>query len=81
MESCRGEGEEGVVSKGEDKDGEGEEEREGDGDENDDDEEALEGTLGSPRDDRPFILPKIWTVNDFLPMMTDKVFNTLRNCY
>ena len=47
------------MSKGEDKDGEGEEEREGDGDENDDDEEALEGTLGSPRDDRPFILPKI----------------------
>ena len=69
------------MSEGEDKDGEGEEEREGDGDENDDDEEALEGTLGSPRDDCAFILPKIWTVNDFLPTMTDKVFNTLRNCY
>ena len=26
---------------------------------------------------RPFILPSIWTVNDFCPMMFDKVFNTL----
>ena len=69
------------MSEGEDEDGEGEEEREGDGDENDDDEEALEGTLESPEDDRPFILPKIWIVNDFLSMMTNKVFNTLRNCY
>ena len=27
---------------------------------------------------RPFILPAIWTINDFYPMMTSKVFNTLR---
>ena len=32
---------------------------------------------------RPFILPAIWTVtvNDFYPMMFDKVFNTIRDCY
>ena len=56
MESCGGEDE--VVSEGEDKDDEGEREKESDGDENDSDQEVLESTLGSPRDDRPFILPK-----------------------
>ena len=55
----------------------GKRERESDGDNNDGDEdnsdgEALASTLGAPRDDRPFILPKIWTVNDFLPMMRPK---------
>ena len=56
MESCGGEDE--VVSEGEDKDDEGEREKESDGDENDSDQEVLESTSGSPRDDRPFILPK-----------------------
>ena len=28
---------------------------------------------------RPFILPSIWTVNNFYPTMTRKVFNTLRD--
>ena len=56
MESCGGEDE--VVSEGEDKDDEGEREKESDGDENDSDQDVLESTLGSPRDDRPFILPK-----------------------
>ncbi|KAK9993564.1 hypothetical protein SO802_023267 [Lithocarpus litseifolius] len=29
----------------------------------------------------PFILPKIWTINDFLPKMSEKVFNNLRDRY
>lgn len=30
---------------------------------------------------KPFILPLIWVVNDFYPMMSLKVFNTLHDCY
>ena len=81
VESCRRKDKEGVVSEGEDEDDEREKGRESDEDENDGDEEALEGISGSPEDDHPFILPKIWTVNDFLPTMSDKVFNTLRDHY
>ena len=90
LESYRGEDEgvmnseedEGVMSNKEDE-GEG---RESDGDNNDgdkenSDEEALDSTLGAPRDDCPFILPKIWTINDFLSMMLEKVFKTLRGHY
>ena len=81
LESYRGEDErvmsseedERVMSNEEDE----EEERESDGDNNDGDEEALDSTPRAPRDDRPFILPRIWTVNDFLPTMSDKVFKTL----
>ena len=76
LESYRG-GDEGVMSNEEDE-GEG---RENNRDNNDGDEEALDSTSGAPRDDRPFILPKIWTVNDFLPTMLDKVFKTLRDRY
>ena len=72
LESYRGE-DEGVVSSEEDE-GEG---RENDGDNNNGDEEALDSTSRAPGDNRPFILPKIWTVNDFLPTMLDKVFKTL----
>ena len=79
MESGGGEDKE--VSEGKDKDKEDEGERESDGDENDDDEEVLQSTSRSPRDDRPFILPKKWMVNDLLPTMSDKVFNTLRDRY
>ena len=64
---------EGVMSNDENE-GEG---RESDGDNNDGDEEALDSTLGALGDDCPFILPKIWTVNDFLPTMLDKVFKSL----
>ena len=28
---------------------------------------------------RPFILPQMWTVNDFLPKMTSKIFKNLRH--
>ena len=79
MESCGGEDK--VVSEGEDEDDEGEREKKSDGYENGSDEEVLESTSGSTRDDRPFILPKKWTVNDFLPTMSNKVFNTLCDCY
>ena len=30
---------------------------------------------------RPFIPPQIWTVNDFYPTMSQKVFNTLHDCH
>ena len=79
MESHGGEDE--VVSEGENEDDDGERGRESDEDENIGEEEVLESTSGSPRDDRPFILPKKWIVNDFLPTMSDKVFKTLRGCY
>ena len=79
MESCGGEDE--LVNEDEDEDDEEERGRESDGDENDGKEEVLESTSGSPGDDCPFILPKKWTVDDFLPTMSDKVFNTLRDRY
>ena len=31
------------------------------------------------RGNRPFILPKIWTVNNFYPTMSQRVFNTLQD--
>ena len=79
MESHGGEDE--VVSEGENEDDDGEGGRESDKDENIGEEEVLESTSGSPGDDRPFILPKKWIVNDFLPTMSNKVFKTLRGCY
>ena len=44
---------------------------------------SMEGSSRSPGDGhtRPFILPAIWTVNDFKPMMTTKSFNNIRNRY
>ena len=54
------------------------------GDEDDTDDRAPEiGSLGNPESGytHPFILSKIWTVNDFLPMMTAKIFKDLRDCY
>ena len=86
LESYRGE-DEGVMSSEEDErvmsnEEDEREERESDGDNNDgvednSDEEALDSTPRAPRDNRPFILPRIWTINDFLPTMLDKVFKTL----
>ena len=51
--------------------------REDDGDEG----EGDEGAFRSPSDGHtcPFILPKIWTVNDFYRTMTSKIFNNLRD--
>ena len=66
-----------VVSEGEKEDDE-KEGRESDGNESDGDDEVIESTLRSPGDDRPFILPEEWTVNDIVPMMSNKVFKTLR---
>ena len=44
---------------------------------------SVEGSSGSPRDGhiRPFILPVIWTINDFMPTMTTKIFSNLRDRY
>ena len=63
---------------------EGGEEREDDWDEGEVDGRAFEeGSSRSPRDGHilPFILPKMWTVNDFKPMMTTNVFKNLRDYY
>ena len=66
--------------------GENEGELEVEDDENDDESNggaSVEGSSGSQRDGhtRPFILPTIWTVNDFKPTMTTEVFNNLRDYY
>ena len=79
-ESCFGEGgEEEEIDEGEDEGYKGED----DEDEGDVDERTLEGGSWSPRDGHthPFILPKIWTVNDFLPTMTANIFKNLRDRY
>ena len=72
-----------MVGEGEDENDEGEKEREDTGDEDNGDEETSDGVSGSPRDGHthPFILPKIWTVNDFMSIMSAKFFNTLQDCY
>ena len=51
-----------------------------DGEESDGDEGSSEGTSEGPGDNRPFILPKDWAVNKFLPRMSGKVFRELRVC-
>ena len=84
VESCNVE--EGEEEEGEDKDRGDErgEEGEDDGDEGKTNERTLEGgSSGSPRDGhtRPFILPKMWTINDFNPTMTANIFKTLRDRY
>ena len=61
-----------------------EREEENEEDEGEDDESAPEG--GNPRSLRdgwtcPFVLPAIWTVNDFKPMMTTNIFKNLPDCY
>ena len=79
MESCVGEGGEEEIDDGED---EGDEKA--DGDKGDVDKRNLEvGSLGSLGDGhtRPFILLKMWTVNDFLPTMTANIFKNLRDRY
>ena len=55
-------------------------EGEGGSDEDEDygNEESYKGTLGVPGDNRPFILSKNWSVNKFLPKMSDRVFKELR---
>uniref|UniRef100_A0A7N2MDM9 Uncharacterized protein n=1 Tax=Quercus lobata TaxID=97700 RepID=A0A7N2MDM9_QUELO len=81
VESYDGEEEE---VEGEDKGDEGGEEGEDDGDEGEVDGRTSEGgSLGSLGDGHtcPFILPKMWTINDFKPMMSAKVFKNLRDCF
>ena len=82
-ESCVGEGEKEMVEDDE-REVEGNEEEENDEDEGDVNERALEvRSSGSPRSGhaRPFILPQMWTVNDFLPKMTVNIFKNLRDRY
>ena len=81
-----GEGKEEEGEKGKDEDdkgGEDEEYRgEDDGVKGEGDMRAFEwGSLGSPGDGHtcPFILPKMWTVNDFKLMMTTNTFKNLQD--
>ena len=82
VESCvREGGEEEEMDEGKDECDEGEEDV---GDEGDADERTLKARSSrSPGDGhaRPFILPKMWTVNDFLPTMTVNIFKNLRDRY
>ena len=52
-----------------------------DGDNSDGDKGPSEGVSEGPGDNRPFILPKDWAVNKFLPRMSNKVFGELCTCY
>ena len=84
VESCVGRGKKEEVVEGDEGEAEGDEEEEDDGDKGDTDERTLEvGSSGSPRSRhaRPFILPKMWTVNDFLSKMTVNIFKNLRDRY
>ena len=57
---------------------------EDDEEEGESDERALKGgSLGSSRDahTHPFILPAIWTINDFKLMMMTNIFKNLRDRY
>ena len=80
VESCDGE----EVEEEEVDEGDEGEKGEDDGDEGEVDERTPEGgSTRSPGDEhtRPFILPKIWTVNDFKPTMTTNIFKNLRDRY
>ena len=82
----KGENEEEYEGEGNEEKGENEEEYEGEGDKGEDEgngRASEEGSLGSSRDGhtRPFILPAIWTVNDFKPTMTINIFRILRDHY
>ena len=67
-----------VVDEGGDEVKGGEGEGGSDGDEDDSNEESYKGTSGVLGDNRPFILPENWSVNKFLPKMSDRVFKELR---
>lgn len=63
----------------EDEEDESEEKGDSDGMEHGEDDGAVRQVDGSGH--RPFILPLIWTVNDFYLTMSMKVFNTLADHY
>ena len=61
---------------------EGGEEGEGDGDKGNADKGTVEvGSSRSLGHTRPFILPSMWTVNDFLLKMRTNIFKNLRDHY
>ena len=69
---------------GEEKDNvDGEEEEEEEGEEEEMDDEGDEERVSQVDSDgpRPFILPLIWTVNDFYPTISPNVFKKLRDCF
>ena len=65
-----------------DEEEEGKEEGEGEEDDEEDDNEGGDTEMVGQVDSdglRPFILPLIWTVNNFYPTMSPNVFNKLRD--
>ena len=85
MESCDvEEGEEEEVDEGVDEGDEGGEKGEDDEDEGEADERTLEGESSRSLENghtHPFILPKMWTINDFKPKMAANIFKNLRDHY
>ena len=79
-------GGEGEEEEGEDDDDEGgkDEEYRGEDDEDEGDKRAPKGeSSGSPADGhtRPFILPKMWTINDFKLTMMTNIFKNLQELF
>ena len=79
-------GEEGKEEEGEDDDDEGgkDEEYGGEDDKDEGDERAPKGESSrSPADGhtRPFILPKMWTINNFKLTMTANIFKNLQDLF
>lgn len=71
-----------VKGEGKEDEGDGEEEYEEDDEEKGDGEEGGgdgKGSKSSGDDFRPFILPKIWSVSNFLPKLSEKVLNKLHD--
>ena len=85
VESCDvEEGEEEEVDEGEDEGDEGGEKGKDDENEGKVDERTLEGESSRSLGDGhtyQFILPKMWTINDFKPTMATNIFKNLRDRY
>ena len=64
---------------GDDEEGKGDDDEEGESDEGSEKDNDRSVDQVASSNTRPFILPSIWTVNDFYSTMTRKVFNTLRD--
>ena len=80
-EKIEGEGEY-EYDKGDKEEEDGKEEKEEDSEEVDKEGEEEVVAPGSSGDDyRPFIFPSIWSVNDFLSKMSNRLFSNLRHYY
>ena len=80
-DECYIEGSKDEVEEGRGENGSDRDDIDVDGDDSDGDEGSNGETSEGPGDNHPFILPKDWAVNRFLPRMSDKVFRELRTRY